>query len=696
MPREVRQVFRLKFKALVLAMMPVAAAAEQVNLLGMPGLLDTPSARVLGDGELAFHGNGFAGQIRNGVTFQATPALTLGFRYARVPLEGADRDLFDRSLSAHLRLLPEGEWTPALAVGLTDFLGTGVFQSEYLVASKRLGPRVDLSLGLGWGRLGSYGGFENPLAALDPDLAERPGRDAGLGGEVEVGAAFQGDAAVFGGVQWQATDRLSLTAEYSSDAYDYERAGGYDWAAPYNLGLTWSPTDSFFARAFVAHGENVGLQLAWIVDPKRHPHGVVVNNPPPPVRAAGQPAGPFFGSALRSTSLAAMAGAQLDAQGMTLHGFSVEGAVARIEVENRDHLAFSRAAGRAGRVLSRVLPDGVTVFRVVFVEAGMPLSEVVMTRAALEAYEFAPEASAAMEGATQVIRARGPLAPRRGLYPRFDYDLAPYVVPQLFDPDQPLAADAGVEVSASLRPAPGLLFSGSLRQRLLGNLEETERTSNSVLPRVRSDANLYAAAADTTIPRLTAAGYARVGRDVYGRVTAGLLEPMFGGVSGELLWKPFDARWALGAEANWVRQRDFDQLWGFQEYETATGHVSAYWQFTETLHGQIDAGRYLAGDWGATFSLEREFASGWKVGAFATFTDVSFEDFGEGSFDKGLLFTIPLGAASGETSRDTVPVALRSLMRDGGARLDVEGRLYDVVRPGLGAEIDRDWGAFWQ
>jgi hypothetical protein len=36
--------------------------------------------------------------------------------------------------------------------------------------------------------------------------------------------------------------------------------------------------------------------------------------------------------------------------------------------------------------------------------------------------------------------------------------------------------------------------------------------------------------------------------------------------------------------------------------------------------GQIDVGRYLAGDTGATITLDREFANGWKVGAFATFT----------------------------------------------------------------------------
>ena len=39
---------------------------------------------------------------------------------------------------------------PQIAVGLSDFAGTGLFSGEYLVASKRYGS-FDFSLGMGWG-----------------------------------------------------------------------------------------------------------------------------------------------------------------------------------------------------------------------------------------------------------------------------------------------------------------------------------------------------------------------------------------------------------------------------------------------------------------------------------------------------------------------------------------------------------------
>ena len=47
----------------------------------------------------------------------------------------------------------------------------------------------------------------------------------------------------------------------------------------------------------------------------------------------------------------------------------------------------------------------------------------------------------------------------------------------------------------------------------------------------------------------------------------------------------------------------------------------------------------------ATVTLTREFASGWSVGAYATKTNLSAEEYGEGSFDKGIEIKI-LGSIS--------------------------------------------------
>ena len=88
--------------------------------------------------------------------------------------------------------------------------------------------------------------------------------------------------------------------------------------------------------------------------------------------------------------------------------------------------------------------------------------------------------------------------------------------------------------------------------------------------------------------------------------------------------------------------------------------------------------------------------NGWKIGAFATLTDVSADDFGEGSFDKGIMLTIPLAIGTGTPSREGTDVTIRSVQRDGGARLSVPDRLYELVREGHEPDVAASWGRFWR
>ncbi|RZW06097.1 MAG: YjbH domain-containing protein, partial [Rhodobacteraceae bacterium] len=226
--------------------------------------------------------------------------------------------------------------------------------------------------------------------------------------------------------------------------------------------------------------------------------------------------------------------------------------------------------------------------------------------------------------------------------------------------------------------------------------DKIDNSVTSGLPQVRSDISIYNTEGDPALESLTIAHYGRPAANLYSRVTTGYLESMFGGVSGEVLWKPVDSRLAIGAEVNWVQKRDYDQQFGFQDYDVVTGHVSTYYEFGNGFLGQLDVGQYLAGDVGATLSLAREFDNGWLVGAYATRTDATFADFGEGSFDKGIRIVIPTEWFRGEPSRASRELDLRSLSRDGGARLKVDGRLYDTVRDAHVEDLDGDWGRFWR
>ena len=53
---------------------------------------------------------------------------------------------------------------------------------------------------------------------------------------------------------------------------------------------------------------------------------------------------------------------------------------------------------------------------------------------------------------------------------------------------------------------------------------------------------------------------------------------MFGGYGGEVLYRPFNKSYGIGAEVWRVRQRGFEQLLSFQDYETTTGHITFYYK----------------------------------------------------------------------------------------------------------------------
>jgi hypothetical protein len=61
-----------------------------------------------------------------------------------------------------------------------------------------------------------------------------------------------------------------------------------------------------------------------------------------------------------------------------------------------------------------------------------------------------------------------------------------------------------------------------------------------------------------------------------------------------------------------------------------------------------------------------------QFGVFATFTDVTYEQFGEGSFDKGLFFHIPIFG-------NLIDYTWRPLTKDPGAKLNRKNTLHDLL-----------------
>ncbi|WP_068316813.1 YjbH domain-containing protein [Aliiruegeria sabulilitoris] len=684
-----------------------------LSFYGMPGVIDTPSAEMLPDGEATFTVSMYPDRLRTTLGFQFTPWLYVSYQYtAAKDLFENEREFYggayyDRSFGVALRLLEEKQWTPSVVVGINDLVGTGVFASEYIVATKNIQDRFKLSAGVGWGRLGSYGSFKNPLSFIDSRFETRPETDFGEGGTFSASEWFRGPAALFGSAEWAINDKWTALIEYSSDAYDQEvEAVGFDRATPINFGLNYSPRPGIDIGLYSLYGSKIGINASFTTNPKAPPFRGGREVAPPPIspRAGGTVDLAAWGlpsEQLRASDPVALKETVSEAfkkEKLRLEGMEIVGDEVHVAFTNNGFDAQPQALGRASRILAAIIPSEVDTFVLKPLVFGMPTSTIRISRNDLEELEFDPDrvwksyVRAEVNDAEELSFASF----ISDSYPQFSGFIRPYFAPSFFDPDQPVRADIGLDIGGSYRPLPGLVLSGVYRQKLLGDRDTVTRMSDSVLPHVRSDLALYDVNSSSYLSHLTAEYFFRPGENLYARGTVGILERMYGGASAELLWKPVDGPLALGGEINYAVQRDFDGGFGFQDYDVVTGHLSAYYDLGKGYFGQVDAGRYLAGDYGATFTLSREFANGVRVGAFATQTDVSYEDFGEGSFDKGFFFEVPFSWLGGVPSRRGFTQVIRPILRDGGARLSVRNRLYENVRDFHDPELRNRWSRYWR
>ena len=392
--------------------------------------------------------------------------------------------------------------------------------------------------------------------------------------------------------------------------------------------------------------------------------------------AAAEAKPPHFDSSAAETKIRADAAAQ---------GLRVEALVIGpqdLTIYYTDHrYAFeSEAIGRLWRVLMADAPPSVEAFHLVPVISGVPAQDVLILRAPMERMYDARGSPA--ELGTAVSLSAPPLDnpaladAQSGSYPRVSWAVSPSLRQGLFDPNQPLRIQAYLDMTGAVELQPGLSLEGAFEANIY-NTFNTKRLSNSVLPHVRSDVAEYLTEGKNGISALDFAYRARAGPDIFVEAKAGYLEDMFAGAGAQALWRPEGERWALGADLYDVWQRDYDRLFGLKHYHVLTGHVSFYYR--SPWHGigvNVHAGRYLAGDWGATFEVTRRFSTGVEIGAFATFTTVPFEKFGEGSFDKGVMLNIPLEWALPLSTQSSYNLTLRPLTRDGGQRLEGDDSLY--------------------
>ena len=75
--------------------------------------------------------------------------------------------------------------------------------------------------------------------------------------------------------------------------------------------------------------------------------------------------------------------------------------------------------------------------------------------------------------------------------------------------------------------------------------------------------------------------------------------------------------------------------------------------------------------------LSKRFENGLKFGAYFTLTDVSFEEYGEGSFNKGIYVSVPISGLFDD--RPFSSFNWSPLTKDPGQKLNLNYKLFGVL-----------------
>ena len=661
---------------------------------GEIGLLQTPTARMAPAGDARFTLSRVAPYTRGTVMLQPLDWLEGGFRYTDVssrlygPSIAGDQTYKDKSIDVKVRLWEETNFWPQVALGLRDLGGTGFFSGEYVVANKRWG-NWDASLGLGWGYLGARGHLKNPFSLLSAEFDTRPPPNGSVvqAGTVQPKTLFRGPTALFGGVQWQSpSSPWTLKLELDGNDYQHEpQANNQLTRSPINFGAVYrySPNVDFslayergnqFMLGLTLHGGLNNLYSPKLLDP-------VV----PKVLATPSGHLPPAGLGNTASNIEVYTGWQV-------RSLELQGNVLVVQAETDISLQLHERVERAVAVLHQDASANAKQFVFELSERGLPMSRIEVDRGEWVSKHLRAEAPTlalpiyqSLPGQAQASTKQSADAPSserwQGNRPGFKAELDPSYKQSLGGPDGFLLFQLGVQAKLEQRFSDNTWISGALDLRLLDNYDRFKYDAPSNLPRVRTYAREYATTSRLTLPLLQLTHVQDIGNNQYVSAYGGMLETMYGGVGAEWLYRPWLGHLAFGVDANYVRQRDFSQNFAFRDYSVGTGHASIYWDTGwNDVQVKLSAGRYLAGDTGATLDVKRVFQNGTAIGAWATKTNVSAEQFGEGSFDKGIYVNIPFDVMLPKSSSSTANIVWNPLTRDGGARLNRRFNLIDLTK----------------
>ncbi|MDZ7322903.1 YjbH domain-containing protein [Kosakonia sacchari] len=656
---------------------------------GGVGLLQTPTARMSREGELSFNYRDnnqyryYSGSVQLFPWLETTLRYTdvRTRKYSSVEAFSGNQSYKDKAFDLKLRLWQEGYWLPEVSVGARDIGGTGLFDGEYLVANKAWGP-FDFSLGIGWGYLGTSGNIKNPLCSYDEKYCTRDTRYKAAG-STDTSQMFRGPTALFGGVEYQTPwNPLRLKLEYEGNNYQQDFAGKLPQRSKVNVGAIYRVTDWADINLSYERGNTwmFGFTLRNNFSDLRPSY---IDNARPKYQP--QPQDAILQHSVVANQLTLL---KYNA-GLTDPQIQVKGDTLYVTGEQVKYRNTQEGVERANRIIMNDLPDGIRTIRVTENRLNMPVvtteTDVASLKRHLEGEPLGQDTELVQKRETPIV----PDKPEQGWYidkSSFDFHIDPVLNQSFGGPEAFYMYQLGVMATADWWLTDHLLTTGSLFGNLTNNYDKFNYTNpprDTALPRVRTRVREYVQN-DIYINNMQANYFQYLGNNFYGQVYAGYLETMYGGAGAELLWRPVDSHWAFGIDGNYVKQRDWrsaQDMMKFTDYSVKTGHFTAYWTpwFAENVLVKASVGQYLAGDKGVTLDVSKHFDSGIVVGAYATKTNVSAAQYGEGDFTKGVYISVPLDLFSTGPTRSRAGIGWTPLTRDGGQMLGRKFELYNMT-----------------
>jgi hypothetical protein len=659
---------------------------------GVVGLVQTPTARMRPAGSISTSFYRTWPYSNLNVMFQPLDWLEAGFRYTDVanrlygPEIAGNQSYKDKSFELKAHLWPESTYLPSVATGIRDLAGTGLFGGEYVVANKRWG-RLDFSAGMGWGYVGGRQNLANPLRVVSKQFEVRQ-NNIGSGGTVSSKAFFRGPASVFGGVEYQTPWNIVLKAEYDGNNYKQEPIiNNQIQKSAFNFGMVYRVSPGIELSLSRERGTTWGLGFTFYSDWSKLNQYKLRDKPTPAV------------AQLRPQTEPNWAQTRKDLDEITqweIDAIQREGKQLILDVSNGISPYHGPRVNKAMAVIHRDAPAHIDQVELRYHSLGDVLMVDRIDRQAWvnsmtePARTDASKAQDTQQRQATLVSTHYPEAhtlpgtlnwhePKQAsattlvskkpdlytLTPGFSFNHI------LGGPDAFLLYQLSAGVSGQLSLPGRVYVHGAVNVGLINNYDLFKYTAPSNLPRVRTYLREFVTESRVTMPTLYAAKAERLSTNWSAAVYGGYLESMYAGVGGEVLYRQPGSKWAAGVDLNKVQQRDFAQNFALRDYKANTGNASLYWQTPwQDINMAVSVGQYLAGDKGASLSLTKVFSNGVTMGAFATKTNVSAAQFGEGSFNKGVYWSIPFDAITTRSSRTTANFNWTPLTRDGGAMLN--------------------------